>query len=304
MLTSPGGAYVRRCSCPTIGTPLSSRRSRAQPKTTARTDACIQPTVRNAKMVARCKRKLVVVSGALALLAFLFAGSSARGQQPAPSSGSVSSPQENPKSNPEDPKSTKPAEFNKDRIFGVIPNYRTVEIPTQHIQPLSTKDKFRLAVADSFDIYAYPIAGIFAAVGQAQNDPTSWGQGWGAFGKRFAASFTDQTSENMMTEAVLPSLLKQDPRYFRMGQGSFFKRTGYAVSRIWVTRMDSGGKMFNFSEILGAGASSGISNAYYPPENRTLSKNLSRWGILVGEDTLFNILKEYWPDMKQKLFKK
>jgi hypothetical protein len=257
----------------------------------------IQPRVQNAKMGARCKRKLVVVPCALALLAFLFAGSNSWGQQPAPSSGSVSSPQENPKS-------TKPAEFNKDRILGVIPNYRTVEIPTQHIQPLSTKDKFRLAVADSFDIYAYPIAGIFAAVGQAQNDPTSWGQGWGAFGKRFAASFADQTSENMMTETVLPSLLKQDPRYFRMGQGSFFKRTGYAVSRIWVTRMDSGDKMFNFSEILGAGASSGISNAYYPPENRTLSKNLSRWGILVGEDTLFNVLKEYWPDMKQKLFKK
>ena len=59
-------------------------------------------------------------------------------------------------------------------------------------------------------------------MGQAQNDPTSWGQGWDAFGKRFAASFADQTSENMMTEAVLPSLLKHDPRYFRMGQGSFF----------------------------------------------------------------------------------
>jgi hypothetical protein len=260
--------------------------------------------MQEAKRVLCDKGKLVLAFGSLGLLAVLFASTSTRGQQPAGSSGSASSPQENPKSNTEDPKSSQPVEFNKDRILGVIPNYRTVEIPTQHIQPLSTKDKFRLAVADSFDIYAYPIAGIFAAVGQAQNDPTSWGQGWGAFGKRFAASFTDQTSENMMTEAVLPSLLKQDPRYFRMGQGSFFKRTGYAVSRIWVTRMDSGRKMFNFSEILGAGASSGISNAYYPPENRTLSKNLSRWGILVGEDTLFNILKEYWPDMKGKLFKK
>jgi hypothetical protein len=114
----------------------------------------------------------------------------------------VPSPQENAKPGPEDPKSSQPVEFNKDRILGVIPNYRTVEIPTQHIQPLSTKDKFRLAASDSFDIYAYPIAGIFAAAGQGQNDPTSWGQGWGAFGKRFAASFTDQTSENMMTEAV------------------------------------------------------------------------------------------------------
>jgi hypothetical protein len=108
----------------------------------------------------------------------------------------------------------------------------------------------------------------------------------------------------MMTEAVLPALLGQDPRYFRLGQGSFFKRTGYAVSRIWVIRTDSGEKTFNFSEILGAGISSGISNAYYPIEDRTASKNLSRWGILVGEDTVFNVLKEFWPDIRYRILKR
>jgi hypothetical protein len=76
------------------------------------------------------------------------------------------------------------------------------------------------------------------------------------------------------------------------------------MSRIWVTRTDAGGTTFNFSEIVGAGASSAISNLYYPAENRTLSKNLSRWGILVGEDTLFNLLKEYWPDIRHKISKR
>ena len=107
-----------------------------------------------------------------------------------------------------------------------------------------------------------------------------------------------------MTEAVVPSLLKQDPRYFRLGTGRFFKRSGYAMSRIWVTRTDAGDTTFNFSEIGGAGISSLISNVYYPPENRTLSKNLSRWGILVGEDTFFNLLKEYWPDIRHKVLKR
>jgi hypothetical protein len=108
----------------------------------------------------------------------------------------------------------------------------------------------------------------------------------------------------MMTEAVVPALLKEDPRYFRLGSGGFFKRTGYALSRIWVTRTDAGGTTVNFSEIAGAGLSSGISNFYYPPEDRTLSKNLSRWGIMVGEDTFFNLLKEYWPDIRHKLLKR
>ena len=172
------------------------------------------------------------------------------------------------------------------------------------MQGLTVKEKFQLAIEDSFDPYAYPIAGVFAGLAQAQNDPKSWGQGWGAFAKRYVTSFADQTDENIMTEAVVPALLKQDPRYFRLGSGSFFKRTGYAVSRIWVTRTDTGATTFNFSEIAGAGVSSAISNVYYPSENRTLSKNLSRWGILVGEDTFFNLLKEYWPDIRHKVLKR
>jgi hypothetical protein len=192
-----------------------------------------------------------------------------------------------------------------DRIFGVLPNYRTVENPKILMAPLSTKGKFRLATEDSFDPYAYFVAGAFAGLGQTKDDPKSWGEeSWGPFAKRYAASFADQTSENIMTEAVVPSLLREDPRYFRLGSGGFLKRTGYAVSRIWVTRTDAGGRSFNFSEILGAGASAAISNVYYPAENRTMSANLSRWGVMVGEDTFFNLLKEYWPDIHLKIFKR
>jgi hypothetical protein len=180
-----------------------------------------------------------------------------------------------------------------------------VENPNIRMGPLSAKGKFKLAVEDSFDPYAYVIAGAFAGFGQAKDDPKSWGEeSWGPFAKRYAASFADQTIENVMTEAVVPSLLREDPRYFRLGTGGFFKRTGYAVSRIWVTQTDAGHRTFNFSEILGAGASAGISNIYYPQENRTMSANLSRWGVMVGEDTFFNMLKEYWPDIRRKILKR
>jgi hypothetical protein len=192
-----------------------------------------------------------------------------------------------------------------DRIFGVLPNYRTVENPTIRMGPLSAKGKFKLAVEDSFDPYAYGIAGAFAVFGQTKDDPKSWGEeSWGPYIKRYAASFADQTSENIMTEAVVPSLLREDPRYFRLGTGGFFKRTAYAVSRIWVTQTDAGHRTFNFSEIMGAGVSAGISNIYYPREDRTLSANLSRWEIMVGEDTFFNLLKEYWPDIRHKFLKR
>ena len=232
----------------------------------------------------------------LALLIPMYGGRIARAQQP-PTSGS-----QLPSSSGSSPSdSTQPK---NDRIFDVIPNYRTVENPQLETQPLTAKEKFHLAVEDSFDPYAYPLAGLLAGLAQAQNDPKSWGQGWGPFGKRYAASFADQTDENMMTEAVVPALLKEDPRYFRLGSGSFLKRTGYALTRTWVTRTDAGGRTFNFSEIVGAGASTAISNLYYPSENRTLSKNLSRWSIMVGEDIFFNFLKEYWPDIRHKVLKR
>jgi len=240
-------------------------------------------------------RRQFCASRTLAFCVLFCAAGLARAQQGTPSAPQAPS-NDNSKPSASDP-------LTNDRIFGVIPNYRTVEDPTRRIAPLTTKQKFRIAADDSFDYYAYPIAALFAAVGQAQNSPQSWGQGWDAYAKRFAAQFVDQTDENMMTEAVVPWLVKQDPRYFRIGQGSFWHRTGYAVSRIWVTRTDAGHKAFNVSEIAGAGIAATISNAYYPQDSRGVSDTFSRWGIFVGEDTAFNILKEFWPDMRHKILK-
>ena len=114
--------------------------------------------------------------------------------------------------------------------------------------------------------------------------------------------FVDGAIENYMTEAIIPAATKEDPRYYTMGKGGFVKRTGYAVSRLFITRTNSGGRTFNLSEIVGAGAAAGIGNAYYPAEPNPWVKTYQRWGTQVGLDGVFNVLKEFWPDIDQAVF--
>lgn len=189
------------------------------------------------------------------------------------------------------------------RVLGFMPNRLTVEDPASRPPALTTHQKFGIMAANTFDPFEFGIVAAVAGIGQARNNPKSWGQGWDAYGKRYAASFADQASWKFMAEAALPSLLKQDPRYFRMGQGSAGKRMGYAITRVLVTRTDSGHHTFNFSDIAGAGIATGISNAYYPGSERTVQENMSRWGFLLGEDALLNVLKEFWPDIRHHIFR-
>ena len=108
-----------------------------------------------------------------------------------------------------------------------------------------------------------------------------------------------------MTGAVLPSLLRQDPRFFQSSTGGFWHRTGYAVSRIFVTRTDSGHEQFNYSEIVGSAMSAAISTySYHPRADRNLPNTASVWGTQVGIDTGTIVVKEFWPDIRRKLKKK
>ena len=134
-----------------------------------------------------------------------------------------------------------------DRIFAVLPNYGTVET-SKTLPPLSSGQKFKLATASVFDWTAYPFNGVLAAISQAKNDPSSWGQGWGAYGKRYGASFADNSIGTYMTTAVFPSLLHEDPRYYQLGKGSFSHRAYYAMNRLFVSRTDAGSSSFNYSE--------------------------------------------------------
>ena len=190
-----------------------------------------------------------------------------------------------------------------DRIFSVLPNYGTVETANT-LPPLRTGQKFRLATAGVFDWAAYPFNGVLAAIAQAKNDPKSWGQGWEAYGKRYGASFADNSIGTYMTTAIFPSLLKEDPRYYQMRSGPFFHRFGYSLSRLFVTRTDAGGKRFNYSESVGNATAAAISNIYHADEDRTAARNASTFAFLILYDGLSNELKEFWPDIRRKVLHK
>jgi hypothetical protein len=190
-----------------------------------------------------------------------------------------------------------------DRIFEVMPNYGTVE-DAKDLPPLTTGQKFKLATAGVFDWGSYPFNAGLAALAQGRNDPKSWGQGWGAYGQRYGVSFADNGIGTYMTTAVFPSLLREDPRYYQLGKGSVLHRAYHGINRLFVTRTDSGHESFNYSEVVGNAAAAAISNIYHAPEDRTASRNASTLGFLILYDGIDNELKEFWPDIRRKVFHK
>jgi len=187
------------------------------------------------------------------------------------------------------------------RILGIIPNYRAVSADT-HLPPLSFKNKFWLATQDTFDYSDFIFVGGLAGIAMAQKSQPTFGQGASGYGQYYWHIFVDGGIENYMTEAIVPAVTHEDPRYYTMGEGGFFKRAGYAVSQLLITRTDSGHKTFNLSEIVGAGAAAGIGNAYYPAESNPFVKTYQRWGTQVGLDGVFDVFKEFWPDIDQAVF--
>jgi hypothetical protein len=188
------------------------------------------------------------------------------------------------------------------RVFGVIPNNRTTEAAIP-FKPISAKQKLTIAYKDSFDWPVYPTSAAFALLYQLEDQNPSFGQGMKGYSKRFVTSYGDQMIGNMMTEGFMPVVTREDPRYFRLGEGSKMHRIGYALSRILVTRTDSGRTTFNFSEVAGNSVAVALSNAYYP-DTRTVSNNLEKLGIQLATDAFSNVLKEFWPDVKRHFQKK
>lgn len=187
-------------------------------------------------------------------------------------------------------------------VFGVLPNYRTAEMDRVG-RALTPKQKLAIAAKDSF---AYPLVllgAAYAGLYQLENNHPEFGQGLQGYAKRFGTSYSDQAVGNFMTEGFFPILLKQDPRYFRMAHGTKGQRTWYALTRIVVTRTDSGQKTLNYSELAGNATAAAISLSYYP-DNRNVPDYLQNWGIQLGTDAVSQVLKEFWPDVKAWWYKK
>ncbi len=188
------------------------------------------------------------------------------------------------------------------RILWIIPNFRTS--PTlEEYKAIPPKEKFKIAAQDSFDRGTVALAAAFAGEAQITDATRSFGQGVGGYARYFGTAYADFVIGNFMTEGIYPTILHQDPRYFRKGNGSGWSRFGYAVGQIFWTHTDSGGTQFNFSEIVGNSTAVAISEAYYP-DNRTAGNAVSKLGAQIAVDTASNVLKEFWPDLERKLSRK
>ena len=143
-----------------------------------------------------------------------------------------------------------------------------------------------------------------AGVAQASDDLSGYGQGAAGYGKRLGAGLADETSAGFFTTFLFPSLLHQDPRYFRQGSGPFKHRLAHAVIRPVVTRKDSGGRAFNWSGLLGGIAASSLSNAYYPTGDRGVGPTFTRVGWGVPFSALDHLIEEFGPDLERRFLRK
>lgn len=188
------------------------------------------------------------------------------------------------------------------RMMWIVPNFAAVSSDTQ-LPPLSTKGKFLLATDDSFDYSSFVWTGVVAAQSYGLDSDPELGQGFTGYTRYYWRAFVDGVSGTFFTEAIVPSLTHEDPRYYTLGHGGFFRRTIYALSRTVLTKTDSGGTSFNWSEVGGNLLEASLSNAYYPPQERGYSQTARNWGTQMESAALNNIAKEFWPDIRQALMR-
>jgi len=193
-------------------------------------------------------------------------------------------------------------ETSNKRIFGIIPNARSSPSLVKY-EPLTAKQKFKIAKDDCFDRGTFALAALFGGVSDLQRSNPSFGPGVAGYAKYFGTAYGDFLIGNMMTEGIYPSLLHQDPRYFRSGQGSKMSRLGHSMKQTFWTRNDSGAGQFNYSEVLGNATAVAISNSYYP-ENRHAGDAVTKLGSQIGIDMAANVLKEFGPDLMRMMTRK
>jgi hypothetical protein len=180
----------------------------------------------------------------------------------------------------------------KQRVLGVFPNYYVSYDP--QAEPLTTRQKYQLAWRTSIDPVTWLMTGVVAGGEQASNTFAGYGQGAQGYGKRFGANYADGFTDNMIGGAILPSLFKQDPRYFYKGTGSIASRAMYAIANSVICKGDNGRWQPNYSGILGGIASGGISDLYYPSSNRS-GVEVTFTNALIGtaEGAMQNLAQEF-----------
>jgi hypothetical protein len=189
----------------------------------------------------------------------------------------------------------------KQRILGVVPNFNTSYI--QDAAPLSKKQKVSLAFKSSIDFGTLLVAVFDAGYNQVTDSFPAYGEGFKGYGKYLGASYADTFDGTMLGNALFPAILKQDPRYFRKGTGTFSGRLLYAISTTFWCKNDNGSRGPNYSNLLGNLAAGGISNLYYPAADRGVSLTFERGFVVTAEGAIGGVFEEFWPDIAHKVFK-
>jgi hypothetical protein len=206
-----------------------------------------------------------------------------------------------PQKSPKDQAAEQVKEQEKQRIAGVVPNFNVSY--NKDAPPLSPKQKLHIAFRTAVDPVSFGIAGFDAGLSQAENDFPGYHQGLKGYAKRFGASYADNFDGTLIGNAIFPILLKQDPRYFRRGTGSFKSRLFYSLSTTVWSKSDNGKWGPNYSNILGNLAAGGISNLYYPASDRGAALTFERGFTVTAYGAFGGVFNEFWPDIAKKIFK-
>jgi len=183
----------------------------------------------------------------------------------------------------------------KQRVLGVIPAFNSVYEGT--VPPLTPGQKMKLMWKSTTDVYVFAFAAVTAGIGQAQNSHAAYGQGAEGYAKRFGANYADTADGNFWGNAILPIVLHEDPRYFRLGHGSFPHRFLYGMSTtIWCKR-DNGTEGPNYANVMGNFIAGGISNLYYPAADRGIGQTVQNALTVTAEGIIGAELIEFWPDI-------
>lgn len=188
------------------------------------------------------------------------------------------------------------------RMLSMVPMFYVTS--RQNAVPLTPRQKFHLTVKQITDPFTFVAAGLQAGLGQATDEFSGYGQGAAGYGKRYGATFADEAASQFFGDFFYPVLFREDPRYFRSGEGKLKHRIGYALSQEFVCHTDAGGRSFNWSTALGALSAGAISNAYYPSTDRGFGLTMSRSAIALGYGSAGGIVQEFWPDIQRKVFHK
>jgi hypothetical protein len=183
----------------------------------------------------------------------------------------------------------------KQRVFGVMASFNTTR--DRDALPLSTRQKYQLFFKSASDPWPFLLAGFGAGIDQAEDSFPEYGQGMQGYAKRFGAAYTDYFTGNLLGNAVLASVLKEDPRYFQRGTGSYTSRFLWAAtSTVWCKR-DNATWGPNYANVMGNLMGAAVSNLYYPQSDRTVGGTLGRGFTVTAQAIVGSEVIEFWPDM-------